>query len=379
MSESNHNYYKTQSFDNINDWKNYINLVSNLKLHSDDEFILLNNKNNNNLNDTISIDSNSIITDTQTNNNCIINNNKSLLYLLLNYFIIQSYEDSSIKLAKELNLIKNNIDLKNFINFFKINERKKIIKLIKSGNIIESINLINKFFDIQFLNNNIDLYFKLSLLNLIEMIRSHNLSNTENKDKNNTQFIIDIIKYTQSKLSSKASLNINYMKQLELVITLLLYPHDDTNNNLPPILKNLFSLSLRSKIADLVNKKLLTNFIYPNLNDDTNFKILLNFNPYLNLINNNGISSSNDNNDQEEEEARDFNDILNTDKLNDIKNDYSNNSNSNYWNNTSSLLEANTDTPLITNNLDNGLLGLFKIWIWTENLLHKDDIGIPRI
>ena len=111
-----------------------------------------------------------------------------------------------------------------------------------------------------------DLHFKLLLLNLIEMIRSHHQQENITKDSND--FILNLIQYSQNKLAIKASSSVKKMQELELAMTLLLFPLSDSADSgsikLPKSLQNLYSISLRSKIADLVNEKLL-KFIHPRI------------------------------------------------------------------------------------------------------------------
>ncbi|CCF56810.1 hypothetical protein KAFR_0B05140 [Kazachstania africana CBS 2517] len=237
----------------------------------------------------------------------VSNKEPSLSKLLLNYFITMAHEESSIRMAKELNYIKNNKDLLEFNSLFKIKERSVIIHLIKSGNINGAMDNINKSFGLSVLesindenstvtNNNSnndnndnneailtfnefdetnqeyeedDLHFKLLLLNLVEMIRTYR--NEKKSNENDDEFILNLINYSKEKLALKASTNKHHMEELELTITLLLFPiNDNSNIKLPKNLKNLYSLSLRSKIANSVNKKLLEH-IHPYITNQSKF------------------------------------------------------------------------------------------------------------
>lgn len=210
--------------------------------------------------------------------------------LLLNYFVCMAYEDSSIRMAKELGFIGNNKDVALFNDLYKIKERFLIKRLIKLGQINKAMEEINSIFGLEVLEETFnatesnasrtekqqqqqqqfdidgDLHFKLLLLNLIEMIRSHHQQKDASKDSND--FILNLIQYSQEKLAIKASSSIKKMQELELAMTLLLFPFSDStdgnNIKLPKSLQNLYSISLRSKIADLVNEKLL-KFIHPKI------------------------------------------------------------------------------------------------------------------
>ncbi|CCD26462.1 glucose-induced degradation complex subunit GID8 NDAI_0H02880 [Naumovozyma dairenensis CBS 421] len=246
-----------------------------------------------------------------TNNTGTYSKNReiSMSKLLLNYFISLAYEESSIRMAKELGFVKNNKDAIEFNQLYKITERHRIMKLIKLGQILKAINLITSVFGISILENSTeqqqegndgdDLHFNLLLLNLIEMIRSNHQSKksaaaADDDDDANNDFILKLIQYSKENLAIKASTNKYHMEQLELVITLLLFPNDDESNEifskkLPRPLKNLYSLSLRSKIANLLNKKLL-NCIHSNVSNQNKFPDLLNlkqFNEFGNAANSN--------------------------------------------------------------------------------------------
>ncbi|KAG0670795.1 hypothetical protein C6P45_001804 [Maudiozyma exigua] len=234
----------------------------------------------------------------------------SLPMLLLNYFIINAYEDASCRMAKELGYISSNRDLLQFNTLFKIPERSRILNLVKLGQISDAMDMIKNNFgleilqeendqhyagDVSFSNstydskhvndnsllphtpkdknteNEDDLHFKLLLLNLIEMIRN-------NKKKNkgaevDKDFIISLISYSKEKLAPKALKNESHMKQLELIMTLLLMPQG-LKTDLPYDLNKLYSLSLRRKVAALINQKLLKS-IYPDITNQTKFPNVL--------------------------------------------------------------------------------------------------------
>ena len=234
----------------------------------------------------------------------------SVPMLLLNYFIVNAYEDASCRMAKELGYITNNKDLLQFNSLFKIPERSRILNLVKLGQISNAMDMINTNFGLEILEdesdqyypsalgntydkdrkiqrnsngllsntqkgnnteNKDDLHFKLLLLNLIEMIRNNKKKNKGSEvDKD---FIISLISYSKEKLAPKALKNESHMKQLELIMTLLLMPQG-LETELPYDLNKLYSLSLRRKVANLINQKLLKS-IYPDITNQTKFPNVL--------------------------------------------------------------------------------------------------------
>ena len=347
-------------------------------------------------------------------NNVLVNSKsmveKSIPFLLLNYFITMCFEESCIRLAKELGIIKSNKDALDFITLYKIKERSKIKKLIKLGEISMAIEQINEIFGIEILekttntvndnnNNNEeeDLHFKLLLLNLIEMIRKNN----NNTNSNNNEFILKLIEYAQNKLAIKASTNPEYMKELELVLTLLLFPMNSKNNlKLPGFLNDYYSLSLRSKLAELVNRKLL-KFIHPSIikRDESllRFPDLLTSN-HNNFFDNQSASGKLPVNDLLKPDLEiKFDSFLQSNKLSENIDppisslNSSAKSDNNYWvetvqllNNSGSKTAKSDSNSLNDSNLsefkyDAKLIQLMKLWAWCENQLHQNDIGVPRV
>ncbi|EDO16967.1 hypothetical protein Kpol_1041p25 [Vanderwaltozyma polyspora DSM 70294] len=336
--------------------------------------------------------------------------------LLLNYFICMAYEESSIRMAKELGYIKNNKDIKDFTELYKIKERSRIKKLIKLGEISLAIEKINELFGIEVLepknvanstksfitideknkNSEDDLHFKLLLLNLIEMIRNHNnkLKNnqTDSTESNNKDFILDLIEYAQNKLALKASSNEEYMKDLELVMTLLLFPMNETKSNnmkLPKVLNDYYSLSLRSKLADIVNRRLLKH-IHPSIvkRDET----LLRFPDLLvskdSSILNSELSKHHEMLSVRSKESSKFQ--ITTEKLSknvDKPSSYLNSEieSTEHWGKTSELIRnqysdiKSRDYNISEIQYEAKLIQLLKLWIWCENELHQSYIGVPSI
>lgn len=349
-------------------------------------------------------------------------NELSIPKLLLNYFIINAYEDSSCRMAKELGLIKNNKDLIEFNDLFKINERSKIIHSIKLGKISNAMDLINNHFGFDILqnnnnyttesnldtknvkndkteqseneiNSNDDLHFKLLLLNLTEMIRNNknNKNNNSNNDKiDDKEFIINLINYSKEKLAPKALNNKKHMKQLELIMTLLLLPQD-LSIKLPENLNKLYSLSLRTKIANLINKKLLQS-IYPQITNQSKFTNLIQSTENINIMNYklSNFNSIIKTNLRSEDFQKDENTRTDIDKSQVLSSsstfDYAipKTSSTSYWNETKENILTNNDTPqekidISDFQFESKLSQIIKLWVWSENQLHSNNIGVPRI
>ena len=364
--------------------------------------------------------------------------------LLLNYFVSMAYEDSSIRMAKELGFIRNNKDIALFNDLYKIKERFHIKHLIKLGHINKAMDEINSIFGLEVLEETFnatesdagstgneqqqqqqfdidgDLHFKLLLLNLIEMIRSHHEQKNGAEDSND--FILNLIQYSQKKLAIKASSSIKKMQELELAMTLLLFPLSDSVDSssikLPKSLQNLYSITLRAKIANLVNEKLL-KFIHPKIqfeihNNNSKFPDLLNSDKKIitqnfTVYNNNLINGSNgtkinyissnqpisDKMASSDTTATSNSVWLNHQDTNHGTNTsattFKNLENKNYWNQASELLTASAASNTKTKNLqfnnysssefpyEPRLTQIMKLWCWCENQLHHNQIGVPRV
>lgn len=338
----------------------------------------------------------------------------SIPHLLLNYFIVSAYEESSIRMAKELGIIKNNKEASKFNEIYRISERAYVKELIKKGLISKAINEINERFGIEVLeklnsesesgdsSNNEDLHFRLLLLNLIEMIRKHHQDSSNLSENKNNDFILELIEYSQEKLALKACSNKEYIKELELVMTLLLFPmenvNDDSGNKikLPKGLKDLYSLSLRSRIADLVNDKLL-QCIHPQVLSQSvegNFPDFVGNNMFAKSSNSNDILTSKPRDDIRENTVNDSLSCCRDELCGPLGSNSWNKSN---WSDTSAMLRE-YDSKLLSNahssTLDNDqfldrneskikyeakLIHIMKLWAWCENQLHAYDIGVPRV
>ena len=176
-------------------------------------------------------------------------------------------------------------------------------------------------------------------------------------------------------------------------MTLLLFPmenssNSETNVNLPKSLRNLYSLSLRSKIADLVNRKLLESMHAEILSSSNNgaFPDLIGFKTFHHDFKNyNGLLNA---------KAQDSAEIqYTTTKLGDVQGSFDSISmgkawNSNAWRDTTSLVkETGPGDHVDENTTDIGkqiqyeakLNQVMKLWVWCENQLHNCGVGVPRV
>lgn len=349
----------------------------------------------------------------------------SIPKMLLNYFVCMAYEESSVRMARELGYVKSNRDVQEFNDLYKIRERAHISELLKKGKVSDAMDEINSIFGIEVLecgaagswndegraadgssnggttrsNGKEDLHFKLLLLNLIEMIRAHDQrsSGAGPADDSNDDFVLKLIEYSQEKLALKAASNKSYMAELELVMTLLLFPKDGSSKvKLPKSLKNLYSLSLRTNIADLVNRKLL-RCLHPQVSNhashNAKFPDLIGFS--------NGIIGKQFSHYNEMLVVRPKEDItqnLTTDRVADLQDSAdsylrsADTSASDDWSRTTDLIKEqqatnstnadqslNDDFNLSEYQYEAKLVQIMKLWAWCENQLHNNDIGAPRV
>lgn len=361
----------------------------------------------------------------------------SIPKLLLNYFVCMAYEESSIRMARELGYVKSNKDVKEFNDLYKIKERAHISELIKKGKVSDAMEEINSIFGIEVLecgdmgalsngdsisdaavrssratsNSREDLHFKLLLLNLIEMIRTHDQECSKlGRRDDSDEFILKLIEYSQEKLALKAASNKSYMTDLELVMTLLLFPmSENANLRLPKSLKNLYSLSLRSNIANLVNRKLLRH-IHPQVASES-----MKNGKYPDLIgSNNDITGKQFSHYSEMLMVRPKEDIaqnLTTESLAELRDNpegilrSSVTSVSEDWSRTADMIKeqqeqtvkekkqggknsdqasdmgnpSSDDFDVSEYQYEAKLVQVMKLWAWCENQLHNNDIGVPRV
>lgn len=309
-------------------------------------------------------------------------NEPAIPMLLLNYFVVMAYEDSSIRMAKELGYIKTNKDVNEFNSIYMIKKRAYIKELIKKGQILIAMEKITELFGIEVLENlndhvtDEDLHFKLLLLNLIEMIRTHNDKGPVDDQE---QFILDLIAYAQDKLALKASSKKEYMKEVELVMTLLLFPLSDSNgsSHLPKGLKQLYSLNLRTKVADLVNRKLLQS-ILPRINGEleksglpdllgSSFQTneIPTITNVVKSIPREAITTENLKGELAYVEEKHGRPMTTNSDMSQIQGEI--------------FEEMGEDLNKYYIPNDVKLVQIMKLWVWCENQLHSADIGVPRV
>lgn len=237
--------------------------------------------------------------------------------LILNYFIVEGYQEAAISFAKEINTELKNERIKSHTpslnpflkqlgsmssmnnkrfsevahgyfekkedhdpittphshhhptlrpkiisDYSTINQRKEIKLLILKGSITKAIHKISEYFPTILDSNNL-LHFKLLRLNLIEMIRSHKLTNGNSPDVElERKFLDDILSFVRENLISKVTHSSKLLKELEITMSLLCFNFDEgkgieEQKDLPEELRSLFNLSLRNQCYRLVNKAIL--------------------------------------------------------------------------------------------------------------------------
>lgn len=237
--------------------------------------------------------------------------------LILNYFIVEGYQEAAISFAKEINIELKNERIKSHspslnpfikqlgsmssmnnsdfaevaLNYFEknetydsnvtphnhhhpivkpkiisdystINQRKEIKLLILKGSITDAIQKVSEYFPTILDSNNL-LHFKLLRLNLIEMIRNHKLANGNIADiALEKKFLDDILTFVRENLINKVTHSSRLLKELEITMSLLCFNFDadksiEEQKDLPEELRSLFNLSLRNQCYRLVNKAIL--------------------------------------------------------------------------------------------------------------------------
>ncbi|SSD60359.1 uncharacterized protein SCODWIG_02120 [Saccharomycodes ludwigii] len=266
---------------------------------------------------------------------CTNVNSNNTEYLILNYFIISCFEESTIKLLWKINnsVYSNNFltgDTNNsfnkesdaFVRLYKIRERLTIMNLINNGDVLKSIEAIGDLFGVLILEQlsneysssgvdvsnppvkdtsskdsetaqfdkdilELDLFYKLLLLHMIETIKKYKYEQYKDrddctKDNDEEKFIMGLMNFSREKLSTRCLTILpitrrkKYFKFLQYVMMLLLYPSkklitDFMNGKLPIVLQKLFDSEFRLKLSEEVNYKLL-KIIYPDIVSNSNIK-----------------------------------------------------------------------------------------------------------
>lgn len=222
--------------------------------------------------------------------------------LILNYLIVEGYESSALRFAQEIGFDfkdqgHHNKSITNGLQSIK--QRNEIKKLLNGGEIALIIDKLNEYYPFLLENNDL-LYFKILLLNLVEVIKKHRKeldeeakprkklisepkkkrrlsSFGEKKSRRKSsvvsklsakelrkeqEFFSTIISFVKDKLFNKAVKNKAFLQELELAMCLLLFDFDDFQTEeaqyLPKELLNLVnSKSLKLEVFNLINNSIL--------------------------------------------------------------------------------------------------------------------------
>lgn len=176
--------------------------------------------------------------------------------LILNYFIQEGFQEAAISFANEIGIDMASPSTTAVTSGYStITQRKQIKQLILLGHITDAISKISEYFPSILDSNNL-LHFKLLRLNLIEMIRSHQLHNSDGDQ----DFLPVILLFIREHLIPKVLLLYKLLHELEVTLLLLCFRYDpllDGVKDLPVELRGLFDLSLRTQCYRLVNRAIL--------------------------------------------------------------------------------------------------------------------------
>lgn len=162
-------------------------------------------------------------------------------FVVMDYLISEGYPSAAEKFAKEAN-----IQLP--IEEESIQSRVEIRQAIHSGDIDTAINKVNDL-NPQILDTDPALHFALLRLQLIELIRSCTSSSTAD--------IKPALNFASSQLAPRAATNPDFLKDLELTMSLLIFLPSD--GPLQPQLAELLEPALRRQVASRVNEAILTS------------------------------------------------------------------------------------------------------------------------
>jgi len=159
-------------------------------------------------------------------------------FVIMDYLISEGYPRAAEKFAKEANMPLP-------VDEESIQYRVEIRKAIHAGDIDTAVNKINDL-NPQILDTDPALHFALLRLQLIELIRT--CTSTATSD------ITPALNFASSQLAPRAATNPDFLKDLELTMSLLIFLPSD---NLQPQLAELLKPSLRRDIASRVNEAIL--------------------------------------------------------------------------------------------------------------------------
>ncbi|KAF2800078.1 hypothetical protein K505DRAFT_264468 [Melanomma pulvis-pyrius CBS 109.77] len=159
-------------------------------------------------------------------------------FVIMDYLISEGYPRAAEKFAKEANMQLP-------VEEESIQSRVEIRKAIYAGDIDTAVNKINDL-NPQILDTDPALHFALLRLQLIELIRT--CTSTATSD------ITPALNFASSQLAPRAATNPDFLKDLELTMSLLIFlPSDNLQTQLAELLKP----SLRRDIASRVNEAIL--------------------------------------------------------------------------------------------------------------------------
>lgn len=190
--------------------------------------------------------------------------------LILNYLVVEGYQDAARKFAKESksNMVTSNLEgfalpygngTSDQALFNSVHDRMVIKNLIHTGQIQPAIEKINDI-DPELLDTHAELHFSLLRLQLIELIRACNYPSTLPKNSPvrvvaSPGDIAPALEFAISHLARRAPANPKFLVDLERTMALLCFPPDD--KNLLPELRSLMDIKLRQSVAREVNTIIL--------------------------------------------------------------------------------------------------------------------------
>ncbi|KAF9694643.1 hypothetical protein EKO04_007513 [Ascochyta lentis] len=162
-------------------------------------------------------------------------------FVVMDYLVSEGYPRAAEKFAKEAN-----IQLPLEEEF--IQSRVEIRQAIHAGDIDTAVTKINDL-NPQILDTDPALHFALLRLQLIELIRSCTASATSD--------VTPALSFASSQLAPRAAINPDFLKDLELTMTLLIFL--PATGKLQKELSELLEPSLRRDVASRVNEAILTS------------------------------------------------------------------------------------------------------------------------
>ncbi|KAF1846637.1 uncharacterized protein K460DRAFT_367383 [Cucurbitaria berberidis CBS 394.84] len=163
-------------------------------------------------------------------------------FVIMDYLVSEGYPSAAEKFAKEAN-IQLPLDEES------IQSRVEIRRAIHAGDIDSAITKINDL-NPQILDTDPALHFALLRLQLIELIRTCTSSVTSD--------ITPALNFASSQLAPRAATNPDFLRDLELTMSLLIFL-PATTGTLQRELVELLEPSLRRNVASKVNEAILTS------------------------------------------------------------------------------------------------------------------------